>query len=189
MIDPQDDYGQRRAQGHMNILQGEFGESWIRSVAAGSGLLHGHPFTLDLWWTDVLLGLPAYTPEDPEQTVRVQVKTTTGFSPRDDGTVSYELAIRDYNALRVRRNIRRVLAVVWLSTEGSRIRLEADGTLMVGHAAWMSLEDLPESSNATSVSVGIPLANKVDEPGLRRMLGEFGVPRSTDVPDVKVWEA
>ncbi|GAA4223819.1 hypothetical protein GCM10022254_01870 [Actinomadura meridiana] len=31
-----------------NTLQGDFGEAWLEAVAAGCGLLHGRPTTVDL---------------------------------------------------------------------------------------------------------------------------------------------
>jgi hypothetical protein len=31
-----------------NSIHGDYGETWLRAVAAGCGLLHGRPTTLDL---------------------------------------------------------------------------------------------------------------------------------------------
>jgi hypothetical protein len=38
-----------------NALQGDFGEAWLEAVAAGCGLLHGRPSTVDLEKADVEL--------------------------------------------------------------------------------------------------------------------------------------
>jgi hypothetical protein len=41
--------------GEESILQGDYGETWLRVVAAGSDLLHGRPTTVDLEKADVEL--------------------------------------------------------------------------------------------------------------------------------------
>jgi hypothetical protein len=174
-------------RGRDNVLQGEFGEAWVRGVASGCGLLQGHPFSLDLWKTDVLIASPSSGNDTAELTVRIQVKTTLGFHEHDDGTASFDLDAADYNGLTVSRSIRRLLAVIWLERDGTRIRLQEDGTLFVGHAAWMSLEDAPPTSNTTTVAVRMPLANTLDGAGFHRMLNQHGAPRSTPVPDVDPW--
>jgi hypothetical protein len=38
-----------------NVLQGDFGEAWLEAVAAGCGILHGRPASLDLQKSDIQL--------------------------------------------------------------------------------------------------------------------------------------
>ena len=53
--------------------------------------------------------------------------------------------------------MRRILAVIGLSGGGGRVRLDPDGTLLIGYGAWASLEGYPPSDNATSqVCPGYP---------------------------------
>lgn len=39
--------------GFASIYLGEFGESWVKAVAAGCGLIQGPPGTLDLQKSDI----------------------------------------------------------------------------------------------------------------------------------------
>ena len=171
-----------------NVLRGEFGEAWLKAVAAGCGVLQGRPATLDLQKADVQLTMPGSVGAYTDATVQVQVKTTEDPIVLDGTCASFAVDRATYDALRTtNRVIRRVLAVIWLEKDGDRIRLKEDGTLLVGHAAWVSLEGLNETENVASVTVKIPLANSIDDPGLRAMLEEFGRPRSTVVPARETW--
>ena len=168
-----------------SLLQGDFGEAWLEAVAAGSGILHGRPSTLDLDKADVQLSRPSLLSGDDERTIKVQVKTALDFSADSDGTASFEIDVPTYDVLRaMTRTVRRVLAVIWLERDGDRIQLQDDGTLLVGRSAWVSLEDKDATSNTSSVTIRVPLANTIDQPGLLRMLDLYGVPRSSQVPDV-----
>ena len=172
-----------------NALQGDFGEAWLEAVAAGCRLLHGRPSTLDLDKADVevtLLGIAAgtYNP-----TVKVQVKTEVNLRIDQDGYLVYNLDMATYNVLRrTDHSVRRILAVIGLSGDGGRVRLDPDGTLLIGYGAWASLEGYPPSDNATSQVVRLPASNTLDGPGLDLMLRTYGVPRSTPVPDVDPWK-
>lgn len=169
-------------------MQGDFGEAWLHAVAAGCGLLHGRPTTLDWEKADVELVLPRVVPGTPYPTVKVQVKTEINLRKGSTGNFIYNLDLATYDWLRrTDHSVRRVLAVIGLSGDGSRVRLHPDGTLLVGRGAWVSLEGFPDSSNSSSQRIEFPASNTLDEPGLHRMLMTYGVPRSTPVPDVDPW--
>lgn len=175
-------------EGLARVYLGKFGESWVRAVAAGCGLLEGQPSELDLQRADVQLTLRGEVRGTVDPTVQVQVKTTAQAMEVDGDMARFNVDRPTYDALReTRRMIRRVLAVVWVDQDGDRVRLEDDGTLLVGRAAWVSLEGEPASDNVAAVSVRVPLANTLDDTGLRRLLEEFGVPRSTPVPSIDPW--
>ena len=170
-------------QGHTNLLQGDFGESWLEVVASAAGLLHGRPYRLDLQKTDVQIAAPGDESSD-ETTVQVQVKTKVGFTGLGDGTASFELDLATYEELRKIHHIRKLLAVIWLEREGDRVVVDDAGSMLVGRGAWMSLETLGATTNTDSVTVRLPLDNRLDALGLRRMLTTYGVPRSSQVPDM-----
>lgn len=176
--------------GEENALQGDFGEAWLEAVAAGCGLSHGRPDTLDLDKADVQLMLRGVVRGTYNPTVKVQVKTEVGLGPDKDGMFSYDLDIVTYDVLRRQDHVvRRILAVIGLDTAGSRVRLHDDGTLLIGRGAWVSLEGLPQSSNRTKQVVKLPAVNTIDPLGLERMLTEYGV-RSTDpVPAIVLWQS
>lgn len=172
-----------------NALQGDFGEAWLEAVAAGCGLLHGRPTTVDLEKADVELVLPGVFAGTYNPAVKVQVKTEIDLRKDDSsGNFIYNLDLKTYDVLRrTDHSVRRVLAVIGLSGDGSRVRLHPDGTLLVGCGAWVSLEDYPASSNTTSQVIRLPASNTLDGPGLHQMLTTYGVSRSTPVPDVDPW--
>lgn len=175
--------------GSKNSVQGDFGEAWLRVVAAGCGLLHGRPFSLDTVKADIQLMMPGETLGICNPTVFAQVKTTTDLRRLPDGDYAYDLDVPTYDLLRRSDHmIPRVLVVIGSPKDGERIRLRPDGTLLVGQGAWVSLEGYPPSRNRRTQTVRLPAANTLDRAGLERMLKEVGVRRSTPVQDVDPWE-
>ncbi len=168
-------------------LQGDFGEMWLRTVAAGCGILQGRPTTLDRTKTDVHLVLEGewYGTDDPA--VNVQVKTTTRLR-RHRGYFSYDLDIPTFDKLRKPNAATpRVLVVIGLEPDGERVMLQHNGTLLIGCGAWVSLEGRRASANTTTQVVRLPVVNTLDRLGLRRMLTTYGVRSSTPVPLLDVW--
>jgi hypothetical protein len=173
--------------GDDNSLQGDYGETWLRVVAAGSGLLHGRPTSLDLEKADVELVRPGQWDGVWNPTVKVQVKTTHDLRLKDDH-YSYDLDVETYSALRRgNETVRRVLAVFRVPKDGERVRLLEDGTLLAGCGAWVCLEGHPETRNTFSQVVKLPIVNTIDRRGLERMLQLFGGRASAQVPDVDAW--
>jgi hypothetical protein len=171
-----------------NALQGEFGETWLQAVAAGVGLSHGKPDTLDLDKADVQLTLREDVPGSYFPTVKVQVKTTRSLSRINEDSFSYPLDVKTYNILRRTDHVVRRILAVFETPDGERVELLPRGTLLVGTGAWVSLEGEPDTSNTESVSVRLPVSNTIDRQGLDRMLRAYGVRRSTPVPTVNPWE-
>lgn len=83
-----------------NAVQGDFGEAWLEVVAAGCGLLHGRPATLDLQKADVQLTLRGWIGRTYNPTVMVQVKTEVGLGVDRDGNLVYNLDAPTYDVLR-----------------------------------------------------------------------------------------
>ena len=177
----------RIALGWANLHQGDLGECWLEVVAAASGLSHGRPATQDIQKSDIQLTMSGVVAGYYDPTVQVQVKTAVGLVPNSDDTLSFELDVDTYNALRQRRTVKRVLMVVVLPREADRVRIEPEGTLLVGLSAWVSLEGEPETRNVATITVRVPLANRVDPSGLVDMLTRYGTPSSTRVPSVDPW--
>jgi Domain of unknown function (DUF4365) len=129
-----------------NAIHGDYGETWLRAVAAGCGLLHGRPTTLDLEKADVELVRRGLWEGTWHPTVKVQVKTTVDLRQEEDHFV-YNLDADTYNVLcRDNESVRRILAVFGLPRQGEKVRLQRSGTLFVGSGAWISLEGLPANA-------------------------------------------
>lgn len=160
---------------------------WLRTVAAGCGILQGRPTTLDRRKTDVHLILEGEWNGTDDPAVNVQVKTTTGLR-RSHGYYSYDLDIPTYNKLRkTNASTPRILVVIGLESDGERVLVERRGTLLVGCGAWVSLAGRSASINTTTQVVRLPVANALDRGGLERMLTTHGVRSSTPVPQLDVW--
>jgi hypothetical protein len=174
--------------GLRRVLQGDFGEAWLGVAAAGCGIDHSPPATTDLIKGDVQLTLREVLADTRNPTVIVQVKTTVGLRDSDDSW-AYDLDVDAHELLRqTDHRVRRILAVIGVSADGETLRLEEDGTLLVGKAAWVSLEGQPASPNDAQQVVYLPKTNTLDEPGLRTMLTDYGVSRSTQVPEPNIWD-
>jgi hypothetical protein len=174
-------------QGEDNLLRGDYGEAWLRAVAAGSGLLHGRPTSLDLEKADVELVRRGPWAGAWNPTVKIQVKTTVELR-EEDGHYVYDLDVATYNVLRrLNETVRRILVVFRLPKNGEKVRLLKNGTLLAGCGAWVSLEGCPATSNTASHVVRLPVANTIDRSGLDRMLAMHGGRFSTPVPGVDAW--
>ena len=170
------------------MVQGDYGETWLRAVAAASGLLHGRPTTLDLEKADVELVRKGCWHNVWNPTVKVQVKTTVDLR-EEGGHFLYDLDMATYDALRRgHETVRRVLVVFRLPKNGERVRLLKSGTLLAGCGAWASLEGYPPSSNKSSQVVKLPITNSIDRRGLERMLAMFGGRWSTPVSVISPWD-
>lgn len=171
-------------QGTQNLLEGDFGEHWVHVTAAGCGILHGRPHTLDVIKGDLLL--TSRGNDWWENSVLVQVKTTVDLRPHGpDEWAYYDLDIATYDVLRTSK--RRILAVIGLSPNGDPIQVGQGGTTLLGHTTWASLEGMPASKNATKQVVHLPRSNRLDLDGYQRMLANYGVPRSSPVPEINQW--
>jgi hypothetical protein len=122
--------------------------------------------------------------------IKVQVKTTENLRllDGDAAAASYQLDVDTYDVLRKTNHfVPMVLIVFGVAPEGQRVRLEQDGTLLVGRGLWVSLVGSATTLNTASVAVRLPVANTVDGPGLLRMLREHGGPQSSPVGEVPEW--
>jgi hypothetical protein len=159
----------------------------LEAVASGCGLLRGRS-TLDLEKADVQLTYPGSIAGSYFPSVKVQVKTQVKPKTDPDGNLIYNLDVQTYDVLRRQDHaVRRVLVVIGLIADGPRIRLHQEGTLLIGRGAWVSLEGHPPTSNTTSQVIRLPARNSLDEPGLHRMLGTYGVRTTFKVADFDPW--
>ena len=113
--------------GEREILQGDFGEMWLRATAAGCGLSHERQSTTDLIKADVTLTLRRPSQRPKTATVWVQVKTT--IQPfRDLGDCwGYDLDVATYDVLQdADGGVRRILAVIELSADGDTLRPQVE---------------------------------------------------------------
>lgn len=175
------------SEGERNLLQGDFGEAWVHAAAAACGIDHGPNATVDRIKGDVRLTLNGIAGGVRYPSVFVQVKTTINL--RDAGSHwSYDLDVTTHEVLRqTDHQTRRILAVIGLSEDGETLRIEPDGTLLLGRTSWVSLEDDEASENSETQVVRLPKEHVLDPHGFEKMLTEYGVPRSSKVPTIDEW--
>ncbi|GAA4731156.1 hypothetical protein GCM10023350_13090 [Nocardioides endophyticus] len=174
-------------QGERNLLQGDFGEAWVHTAAAGCGIDHGTHATVDRIKADIRLTHSGIIGGVRNPSVLVQVKTTIDLRDHDTHW-AYDLDAATHEVLRqTDHQTRRILAVIGLSEDGETLRLEQDGTLLVGQTSWVSLEGLDATDSTSTQVVYLPKDQVLDPDGFQAMLSTYGVPRSSQVPEVNEW--
>jgi hypothetical protein len=170
-----------------NSLQGDFGESWLEVIAAGSGILHGRPTTLDFEKADIELVWRGKLGGTTNPTVKAQVKTTKRLRTTADGDCIYDLDATTYEILRRTDHAVRRILVVFETADAELFRVTPDGTLLLGRGFWTSLEGRPSTTNTGTIAVILPSLNTLDGVGLQSMLATCGVRASTIVPEPDMW--
>jgi hypothetical protein len=142
-------------------------------------------------------GYALYKPEVDEDSVDwgIAAKGGIGFiySPRlelqlkstsrnvmVDYYVRYPLSLKNYNELRVNSHVPRILVVVLLPENLSDWVVHSEAELSIRHCAyWVSLREMPETQNATTVTIELPRSNQFTVEALSTMIhriGEGGFP-------------
>lgn len=101
----------------------------------------------------------------------VQLKATTTLGPMKDGNLVFSLKVKNYEDLRRRTLVPRLLVVLdlpkdeeqWLTVEPARLVLRKC-------AYWLKLTGFPEHDNKETVSVRIPAENIFDMDAVRELM-------------------
>jgi len=89
----------------------------------------------------------------------IQLKATKNWTVTD-GEIKFTLKIKNYNDLRAKCLVPRILVVMCLPpTEDEWINHDANNLILKKCAYWMSLLGYPDIPNGTSIDVKIPEAN------------------------------
>ena len=176
-------------RGMANVDRGRFGELWLRTVVSGFRLSHGVPDEGDMLKADLSITLPREEVAGLSNAgVWVQVKTTIEAMPSNGDGALYDLDVKTYDVLRRGNNrTRRVLVVFWLTADDN-VSVQSDMTALIGSGLWASLEGQPPTDNKETIRVELPHDNVLDRDGLLRMLKEYGVPSTSKVPAIDLWE-
>jgi hypothetical protein len=176
------------SKGLQRTLAGDFGEEWVEATAAGCGILHGREHTLDLIKADVRLTMRGEFGRTLNPSVLIQVKTTVDLRQDGPDGWAYDLDVETYDVLRqTNHQTRRILAVIGLSSDRRTVEVLPEGTLLIGQAAWVSIEGHGPTANASTEVVHLPRVNTLDKDGFEEMIKTYGVPRSSQVPELDEW--
>jgi hypothetical protein len=103
--------------------------------------------------------------------IEFQAKATSRDVLRADALV-FPLSIKNYNDLRLVTRTPRLLIVVLLPTNEKDWLVHSEDELRMRHCGyWLSLVDLPATTNTTSISVNIPRTQVFDTAQLRALMG------------------
>jgi hypothetical protein len=103
--------------------------------------------------------------------IEFQAKSTSRDVLRTDALV-FRLSIKNYDDLRVRARIPRLLIVILLPTDDEEWLDHSEDELRMRHCGyWLSLAGMPPTTNTSMVSVNIPRAQVFDTPQLRALMG------------------
>ena len=169
-------------------MQGDFGEKWLAAVASGCGMQAVPVGCPDLDKADIEITYLGELNGWASPSIKVQVKTTEGLRLPAGHAAAFDLDVPTYDVLRKTNQFTPRILVVFRLEPGRRVDVEEQATHLVGRGYWASLAGLDATPNTRSVAVRLPLGNKVDGPGLQKMLEEFGVRHSSIVPEVLPWD-
>ncbi len=103
--------------------------------------------------------------------IEVQLKATTRCVVNNQGELSFPLEIKNYDDLRVKTVVPRLLVVFCMPADQSDwITCSPDELILRKCAYYLNLEGMEESSNSTSVTVRLPLANLLNPDSLKRLM-------------------
>lgn len=105
-------------------------------------------------------------------TIEVQLKATKRSLTEQDGSLSYPLAIGNYNSLRLlATQAQRILVVMQLPDDPAVWLAHSPQELAIRRCAhWVSLRGAPESSNTTNHTVYLPIGNLFTVDALRSIV-------------------
>jgi hypothetical protein len=108
------------------------------------------------------------TLESPE--IGVQLKSWKVAAPLEP-TFSYALKQKNYDDLRGKRMVPRILVIFTMPEDASQWLLHDEHRLVLQRCAyWTSLEGLPETTNTTSTTVTMDRANLFDPEAVKALL-------------------
>lgn len=105
--------------------------------------------------------------------IDLQLKATVTLGEPRDGHVQFPLRRRNYDLLIRETQTPRLLIVLDLpKDEREWMTITSDSLILRRRAYWLNLKEHQETTNATSVTVDIPVANIFDVSGLRRLMDQ-----------------
>ncbi len=163
---------------YINQQKEQFSSNFVRVVASVAGYALYKPEvdedSVD-WGIAAKGGIGSiYSPR-----LELQLKSTSR-DVMDDHLIRYPLSLKNYNELRVNSHVPRILVVVLIPENLSDWVVHSEAELSIRHCAyWVSLRGMPETQNATTVTIELPRSNQFTVEALSTMIqriGEGGFP-------------
>ncbi|RTD95918.1 DUF4365 domain-containing protein [Variovorax atrisoli] len=156
---------------HLTQRMEQFNVAYIYAMAAQAGLNPSRP-DVDDDSVDVQLSAknwPGGVWRNP--TIQLQLKCTAVANVAD-GAIKFALPVKNYNDLRATDLMMpRYLAVMRVPQDDAAwIQHNADHMALLNDCYWVSLRGFPETSNTATVTVDIPLGQRLTTASLRELL-------------------
>lgn len=149
-----------------NDIEEAFSEAYVHAIAAGAGYVVSKK-NFDRDGIDVTFEAG----EAMRPKIDAQLKATINLAPAVDGMFRYACPRRNYDLLRIETQTPRLLVVLKLPPEKEEwLSVSSDQLILKRCAHWASLRGLPETDNATSVTVDLPEANRFDVAALTALM-------------------
>lgn len=140
--------------------------AYVQAVAAGAGYVVA---TMDFDRDGVDIEIKAGGAMRPS--IGLQLKATINLGQAKDGAYRFPLKRRNYDLLRIATQVPRLLIVLDLPpTEEEWLTVTPENLILRRTAYWASLAGAPETDNATSVTVSIDIARRLDTEALRALM-------------------
>jgi len=162
----------------INQQKEQFSSNFVRVVAAVAGYALYKPEvdedSID-WGIAAKGGIGSI--DSPR--LELQLKSTSR-DVMDNHQVRYPLSLKKYNELRLNSHVPRILVLVLLPENLSDWVVQSEAELSIRHCTyWVSLRGMPETQNATTVTIELPRSNQFTVEALSTMIqriGEGGFP-------------
>jgi len=145
-----------------NHIESELSIAYVQAVSAKAGF--ATEFTrVDLDSVDVTVCGKGKLSEDSilhSPKIDIQLKATKNKNVNSDGSISFNLPLKNYNDLRANCLVPRILVVLFLHNDENHWLSHTVNELIIKECAnWVSLKGFAESSNDGHKVVRIPSAN------------------------------
>jgi hypothetical protein len=105
--------------------------------------------------------------------LRVQLKCTYAHKPNEQ-FLTYPLSLKNYNDLRRKCMIPRILIVLHVPENFENWIQQNDNSITLNHLGyWTSIKGLPETENSDTVSIKIPTIQKLTAESLRNLMNKL----------------
>jgi len=154
----------------LNAQKEQFSVAFVRAVAAAAGV---KVLRAEVDDDSIDIGLERSGGCAPK--LDIQLKCTANACPANNENVPFVLKLKNYDDLRRRTIIPRLLVVMFVPiTANEWLRFNAPPTevVMKRCAWWISLAGLPDVDNTASVTVSLPYANLFTPDSIRAKLDE-----------------
>jgi hypothetical protein len=151
-----------------------FSVAYVKALAAQVGFTTSIP-DVDHDSVDIILKARGFQSKIRNPQLEVQLKCTADAG-KDDKFLKFQLSLKNYNDLRGDNLLcpRYVFVLVVPEACNDWVTHDVDHAKIKHFCYWMSLSELPEVGNSTSVTISIPKAQILTAESMRSLMSSAG---------------